>query len=101
MPPQEKNSPQMYDNLLTFVTFCGLPKMIISDNRNEFKNHFIVDSSNLHKISLHFTIPRNSNSNSPVKRFSSRQAAREKNIETLMKFAINNYKNYVHKPLLT
>lgn len=105
LPLKDKNSIQIYDSLLTFVSFYGLPQRIVSDNGTEFKNHLLVDFCNLHKITLHFTTPGNSNSNSPVERFHStllddlrclRKENPQKNIETLIKFAVISYNNSVH-----
>lgn len=69
LPIKYKNYIQIYDILLTFVSFYELPQRIVSNNESEFKNHFLVDFCNLHKITLHFKTPGNYNSNSPVENF--------------------------------
>ena len=59
------------DNLSTFITHHGLPQQITCDNGTEFKTSLLLDFCKLHNISIHFTTPGNSNSNSPVERFHS------------------------------
>lgn len=71
--PLEPNlsSISVLDCLSTFISHFGVPASITCDNGTEFKSRPLVDFCKLHKINLHYTTPRNSNSNSPVERFHS------------------------------
>ena len=93
------------DSLLNFISHHGIPKKITTDRGNEFNNTTLKDFCDLHKIELHVTTAKNSNSNSPVERFHStlieelRCLKLEKpneNIKTLMNHAILGYNNAVH-----
>lgn len=93
------------DSLLTYVTHHGLPHKITADSGTEFKNQDLEDFCKLHRIQLHYTTPKNSNSNSPVERFHSSliehyRCLREDNKELtptqIMKHSILSYNNSIH-----
>jgi hypothetical protein len=88
------------DSLLVFISHHGLPNKITADRGSEFKNNSLENFCELHKIELHFTTSKNSNSNSPVERFHSTLAEEirclkidkpHENITSLM-----NYNNAIH-----
>lgn len=93
------------DKILTYITHHGLPVKITVDRGTEFKNNNLENFCKLHKIELHYTTAKNSNSNSPVERFHSTLAEQirclklEKPQETvieLMPYAIIGYNNTLH-----
>ena len=93
------------DNLSTFITHHGLPQQITCDNGTEFKTSLLLDFCKLHNISIHFTTPGNSNSNSPVERFHSTlielfRILKLKNpkatTKQLIQFSIIGYNSSVH-----
>jgi hypothetical protein len=99
------NPINILNSLLTFISHHGLPQKITTDCGGEFKNNVLSDFCKLHKIELHYTTPKNSNSNSPVERFHSTLAEEirclklEKprdSIETLISYAIIGYNNAIH-----
>lgn len=103
--PTTLNAIDILDNLLTFISHFGLCKTITCDNGSEFKNQLMEQFCQQHKITLHYTTPYNPNSNSPVERFHStlleqlralRLEQPEKNIKTLVKYALIGYNNTIH-----
>jgi hypothetical protein len=93
------------DSLLVFISHHGLPNKITADRGGEFKNNSLENFCELHKIELHFTTSKNSNSNSPVERFHSTLAEEirclkidkpHENITSLMNYAIIGYNNAIH-----
>lgn len=67
----ELDARQPLNNLVTIISHHGLLNQITCDNGTEFKTSLLLDFCKLHKISIHFTTPGNSNSNSPVERLHS------------------------------
>ena len=93
------------ENLLNFVSHHGLPLKITTDSGTEFKNKEFEDFCKLYKIELHYTTPKNSNSNSPVERFHStliehfrclQEQHKKLTADQLIKRAILGYNNSVH-----
>lgn len=93
------------NNILTYLSHHGVPQTIIVDQGNEFKNLLLDEFCKIHKIILHYTTVRNSNSNSPVERFHSTlsdsircllQQYPNDHIDLLMKYAIMGYNNSIH-----
>lgn len=56
---------------LTLSQNFGTPKSWTCDHGPEFKSQLMIDFCKLLGIQLHYIIPRNFNSNSPVQRFRS------------------------------
>ena len=82
-----------------------MPYKITTDCGGECKNNLLEDFCKLHKIELHYTTPKNSNSNSPVERFHSTIAEEirclkldkpREEVNTLMNHAIIGYNNAIH-----
>lgn len=99
------SSINIIDNLLVFISHHGLPLKITSDNGREFKNNCLEDFCKLHKIELHFTTAKNSNSNSPVERFHSTLAEQirclrnekpKESAEDLIRLSLIGYNNSIH-----
>lgn len=93
------------DNLQIFISHQGLPLKITTDNGGKFKNKCLEEFCKLHKIELHFTTPKNSNSNCPIERFHStiaeeigclKIAKPQDNINNLMTYALIGYNNAIH-----
>jgi hypothetical protein len=104
-PITSLNPINIIDALLSFISHHGLPYKITSDCGGEFKNNLLEDFCKLHKIELHYTTPKNSNSNSLVERFHSTLAEEirclrlEKPNEStnkLIYYAIIGYNNAIH-----
>lgn len=99
------NAVNVLDGLLIFVSHYGIPQVIVCDNGVEFNNNPFSDFCKLHKIEIHFTTPRNHNSNSYVERFHStileqvriqiQQNAKE-SLDNLVKYALLHYNNSIH-----
>lgn len=97
--------PSILDNLFIFISHHGLPFKITTDCGTEFKNKELEDFCKLYKIDLHYTTPKNSNSNSPVERFHSTliehyRCLKEENKQysppELMKRVVLAYNNSIH-----
>lgn len=99
------NAVNVLDGLLIFISHYGIPQVISCDNGIEFNNSSFLDFCKLHKIEIHFTTPKNPNSNSYVERFHStlleqirikiQQQAKEP-LNTLVKYALLHYNNSIH-----
>jgi transposase InsO family protein len=90
--------------LISYFASYGVPTAITSDCGTEFENETIKELLEFHKISIHFTTPRNPESNGMIERFHStiiesirmlKQNYRE-SIINLMKYAIIAYNNTIH-----
>lgn len=99
------SSINIIDNLMIFISHHGLPLKITTDNGKEFKNNCLEDFCKLHKIELHFTTAKNSNSNSPVERLHSTLAEQirclrvkkpKEPVNDLMRISIIAYNNTIH-----
>ncbi|EFA10868.1 hypothetical protein TcasGA2_TC001689 [Tribolium castaneum] len=100
-------SPPASDELLRRfhgIRYMSTIKMTV-DRGGEFKNNTLENFCNLHKIELHYTTSKNSNSNFPVERFHSTLAEQirclklerpNENTNTLMKYVIVGYNNSIH-----
>lgn len=104
-PIKSLQNTNIVDNLLIFISHHGLPAKITTDRGTEFKNNVLEDFCKLHRIELHFTTSKNSNSNSPVERLHSTLAEEirclkldkpHEDVDTLMKYAILGYNNAIH-----
>lgn len=104
-PLKSLQSINVIDALLNFISHHGLPHKITTDRGTEFKTVLVQEFCTLHKIDLHYTTSKNSNSNSPVERFHSTLAEEirclkidkpKDDINTLMKYAILGYNNSIH-----
>lgn len=96
---------EVIEQLFNFITHHGLPLKITTDSGTEFKNKELENFCKLYKIDLHYTTPKNSNSNSPVERFHSTliehyRCLREENNNftpnQLIKRAVLGYNNAIH-----
>ena len=104
-PLKSLTGPAVIENLLSFISHHGLPQKITTDSGTEFKNREVEDFCKIYKIDLHYTTPKNSNSNSPVERFHStiiehyRCLKNELNNFTpdqLIKRSVLGYNNSIH-----
>ena len=99
------NSVNILDGILTFVSHYGLPHTIVCDNGAEFQNNNFINFCQLHKVTIHFTTPKNPNSNSYIERFHStlieqvriktQQNAKEP-LNSLIQYSLLHYNNSVH-----
>lgn len=99
------NAVNVLDGLLTFISHYGLPETIICDNGIEFNNNSFTDFCKLHKISIHYTTPKNPNSNSYIERFHSTlleqiriktQQNPKESLTNLIKYSLLHYNNSIH-----
>lgn len=83
----------------------GTPSFIITDHGTEFNKLEVREFTKLHKINIHYTTNRSSNSNSPIKRIHSNliehvqilyQKYKNINVKTLMQYALWGYNNSIH-----
>lgn len=99
------NAINILDGLLTFISHYGLPQMIVCDNGNEFDNNNFKDFCKLHKIEIHYTTPKNPNSNSYIERLHSTlleqcriqtQQNPKESLNNLIKYSLLHYNNSIH-----
>lgn len=99
------NAVNILDGLLNFISHYGLPEMIICDNGIEFNNNNFTDFCKLHKIAIHYTTPKNPNSNSYIERFHSTlleqirvktQQYPKESLNNLIKYSLIHYNNSIH-----
>lgn len=104
-PLKYLTGPAVLENIFSFITHHGIPNKITTDCGTEFKNKEVEDFCKIHKIELHYTTSKNSNSNSPVERFHSTliehyRCLKESNTQftpdQLIKRAILGYNNSIH-----
>lgn len=102
---QKFNAIEIFNKFLSYISHHGIPLKITCDNGTEFNNNILRDFCKLHSITLHFTTPHNSNSNSPVERFHStilehlRCIKRQNPNNTIfenIKYAVIAYNNSIH-----
>ena len=99
------NAINVLDGILVFISHYGLPQIIVCDNGIEFNNNNFTDFCKLHKINIHYTTPKNPNSNSYIERFhstlleqirtQSQQNAKE-SLDNLVRYALLHYNNSIH-----
>lgn len=99
------NAINVLDELLGFISHYGLPHTIVCDNGVEFNNRNLQDFCKLHKIAMHFTTPKNPNSNSYIERFHSTlleqvrtniQQNAQESLQNIVKYALIHYNNSIH-----
>nr|CAH7757834.1 unnamed protein product [Callosobruchus chinensis] len=88
------------DSLVKFLSF-----QIVADSGTEFNISLVKEFAKLHRINLHYTTSKNSNSNSPIERFHSTITEHlralklhfpKKDVTALMPYAILGYNNSIH-----
>lgn len=102
------NPVNVLDALLIFISHYGIPNTIICDNGVEFSNKNFQNFCKIHKIEIHYTTPRNPNSNSYIERFHSTllesvrtqmQQNPQDSLNTLIRYSLLSYNNTIHSSI--
>lgn len=104
-PITAKNPLEISKGLINYFSHYGTPTQITSDQGKEFANKIVKDLLASHKIEIHFTTPKNPQSNAPIERFHSTLIEHLKllenqypndNLETVVKYAVIAYNSSIH-----
>lgn len=103
-PISSKNPVDVSQGLINYFSHYGTPNQITTDQGTEFNNKIVKDLLASHKIQIHFTTPKNPQSNAPIERFHSTLIEHLKILETqhteplnqIVKYGVIAYNSSIH-----
>ena len=104
---QTKQTIEVADKLLTYMSHHGIPKFIVMDKGSEFRSHTIEELCKLHKIDFHIISSNHPESNGMAERYHStliehcklfrqRDEFKKEPITSILKYALIAYNHSVH-----